>query len=739
MQRTHATRVLMKICVSTFLLVGSPMFGQETAECQLDQGPDRVLVSNSRCQIAWQRTARGWSAEYQCRVGDQWQSVAYDDVDNDAAYGIVLPGDTPKNDRVRADIWGREYSALPPADQRPEVIFQSSARIVLRWSWKILDPDGRQWPVKSTFTMQQGDTHVHEKVEFSAPPKVATHVRYQRGWECKNVAKKFYESVAHTLTHTGWSAGGASFLILITRSDGWDGSRGGGGIVRMTGEKEWLRDQTGFHTPTENARYNVFHRAPHVLQKDGWIDTRYFDTYTIEHYLVMQPGSLFERGLLDYVDRLQPVEPLAPRNTWKKFLDLQVEGAQNVPGLFEDHGDWGHYELGWYHGFDPDRVHIQRDRQALDWGGNWDLWIALALRKYGQTYQHAWAQETSRKLINGVKHEMWQVQDPSTICDGAFWMFRPRSQEEYQKLRAAVPSGEQGGYIRSTSDLWISQTGKIGTLLCELYVDTKDEQVLAMARNAAQFLLRIQQPDGNLIAGRIHVNGTPVYPANLATNSCAIMLWSRFYEVTQDVTYRDAALRCAQYTIGQWLNGTDWRMYGGEWDVPGNISASSAAYATWAFAILYRATKFEPALDAVRWSADWHRMLQSRLDTHIGFYQQKAYWRGSDARSTGGFTQGVMDEGYGQLLWNRPEECYAQYLAWTVTQDRTYLDSAVQYLVWQTYMQHNCPYDYRFHGGASEGFEWQWDTLNGHGTVYVGETIGCDLTLFPLMEAGLLP
>ena len=216
------------------------------------------------------------------------------------------------------------------------------------------------------------------------------------------------------------------------------------------------------------------------------------------------------------------------------------------------------------------------------------------------------------------------------------------------------------------------------------------------------------------------------------------MLWSRLYEITQDERYRAAAISCADYTMRHWLNGKQWKMYGGEWDAPGNISSSSAAYATWGFAILYRATNYPPALDAVRWSANWHMLLQSRLDTHIGFYQQKAYWRGRDARSTGGFTQGVMDEGYGQLLWNRPEECYAQYLAWTVTKDKAYLDSAIAYLVWQTYMQHNCPYDYRFHGGASEGFEWQWDNMNGHGTVYIGETIGCNLTLFALMDEGVI-
>lgn len=732
-QATSTTAAYMIVAFA--LTSGAAVAGGQSV-CSLDTQTDSVVLSNGICQIAWKQTPAGWSAEYQCRVGEQWQTVAWDDVKNDAAYGVVLAGETPKNSRVRANLWGREFSGLPTTG--PTVLANSSRKIAIQWSCEITDDQGRHWPVTSTYTIHRGDYHVHEKVKFQAPPKVSTQVRYQRGFEAQNVSKDFYEWVAHTVTHTGWRVGDASFLIVVTRSDGWDGGRGGGGIVRMTSDKEFISDQAGFHTPTADARYYAFHRAPHVLQRDGWINTRNFDHYVLEHNLVMRPGHLFDTKALSYLDRIQPAEKLAPRYGWKKFMDLQMEGAKNVPGLFEDHGDWGHYELGWYQGFDPDKVHIQRNRQSLDWGGNWDLWMAIAMRRYGQSYQNAWALERSGKLINGIKQEMWQVNDSTTVCDGAFWMFRPRSPEEYDKLRNAKPTGEKGGHIRTTSDIWVAQTGKIATLLCDLFEDTKDRQLLDMATRAAEFLLRIQQDDGNLIAGRIHVGGRPTYPANLATNSCAIMLWSRLYEITQDERYRAAAISCADYTMRHWLNGKQWKMYGGEWDAPGNISSSSAAYATWGFAILYRATNYPPALDAVRWSANWHMLLQSRLDTHIGFYQQKAYWRGRDARSTGGFTQGVMDEGYGQLLWNRPEECYAQYLAWTVTKDKAYLDSAIAYLVWQTYMQHNCPYDYRFHGGASEGFEWQWDNMNGHGTVYIGETIGCNLTLFALMDEGVI-
>ncbi|MDA2931219.1 hypothetical protein MYX84_14955, partial [Acidobacteria bacterium AH-259-O06] len=142
--------------------------------------------------------------------------------------------------------------------------------------------------------------------------------------------------------------------------------------------------------------------------------------------------------------------------------------------------------------------------------------------------------------------------------------------------------------------------------------------------------------------------------------------------------------------------------------------------------------------DAVRRSADYILVQQALFDTHIGFYMKKAYWRGRDARTAGGITQGMVPMGYGQLLWNRPEAPYGQYLAWKVTGDKVYLDSAKAYLVWQTYMQHNCPYDTRFHGGASEGLEWSIDTLNGYGTVFHGETIGCDITLFAMLDDGHL-
>ena len=107
----------------------------------------------------------------------------------------------------------------------------------------------------------------------------------------------------------------------------------------------------------------------------------------------------------------------------------------------------------------------------------------------------------------------------------------------------------------------------------------KEKELLEIAKKAGNFLLKIQKNDGNLIAGRIHVNGSPVYPSNLACNSTAILLLSKLYKITGDKAFKEASIKCADYSIDHWLSGGEYRMYGGEWDVPGNISSSTASYA----------------------------------------------------------------------------------------------------------------------------------------------------------------
>ena len=734
----RASRFIILVLGSCIFSANLSGVAKAADQCTLEQQQDRIVLGNGLCQIVWNKTDKGWSGIYQAKVKDRWQTVAWDDIDTDAAYGIVFQGPCTKSHRFR--VFGTVKSTLPPATSRPEVLTNSDDTIKIRWLFNLDDDQGNHWPIESTYVIGTGDYHIKEETHFHAP--VYTKVRFERGWQARNIKNNFYENVVNTVTHSGWTLNNASFLAVANQGpDGWNATTGGGGFVRFV--DGFKIGPGGLQIPVnKNSYYNIFHRAPHVLQKKCWIDTRYFEDYTLRHYLIFYPGKLYERQAIDYLRDLQPLEELPLRYSWKTFMDKQVESLKNAPPeLFEDHGDWGHNELGWFNGFNdplctPKTTFLQTNRQALDWGGNWDLWQAIALREYGLRYKDKWALERARKLFNGIKREMWQIDDAGTVCDGAFWMFRPRTQAEYEERKATKPTGEQGGHIRKSADLWVCDSGKIGYWLAEMSQQLDDNEFLEKAKRAATFLLNLQQEDGNLRAGRIHISGTAAYPANLASNSCAIMLWSRLYEITKDEKYKKAAIRCADYTMKNWLNGKEWKMYGGEWDSPGNIASSSANYATWGFAILYRATQYEPALTAVRLSADWQITLQALFDTHFGFYAPKAYWRGRDARTTGGVTQ-CVNEGYGYLLWNRPEMPYAQYLAWKATGDDIYLNSAKAYLVWQMYMQHNCPYDYRFHGGASEGLQWTEDHMNGFGTVYIGETIGCDITLFGIMDEEL--
>ena len=710
------------------------------SNCSFEQQDDTLILSNDLCRIVWNKTSLGWSGQYQTNVNNNWLTLAQDDAKTHAAYGIVFQG--PSNRSHRAfQASGAVISGLPPANSIPKVLINSPDEIKIQWSFDIDDKQENKWSIQSTYTIKKDDYHIGEEVSFHAP--IYTKVRYERGWQTRNIKDDFYEGVVHCITHSGWIIESGSFIALATQKpNGWDATTGGGGFVRY--DEGFKREQDGYFKPDgENVYYNIFHRVPPTIEKNSWVDTRYFDTYTLKHTLIMYPGSFFDREAIDYLYKLQPLEKLPLRYTWKTFMDKQVEGLKNTPERFEDHGDWGHNELGWFNGFNdplctPKTTFMQMERQALDWGGNWDLWQAIALREYSERYGDKWAMTRADKIINGVKKELWQIDDSTTPCDGAFWMFRPRTIQEYQERRATKPIGEKGGSIHKGTDLWICDSGKISYLLCDLYEQTGDEELLKKAIRAADFLLRLQNNDGNLRAGRIHVSGATAYPANLASNSCAIMLWSRLYEITHDEKLKRAAIKCADYTIKNWLNGKVWKMYGGEWDVPGNASSSSANYATWGFAALYRATKYKPALEAVKRSADWQLTLQALFDTHHGFYAPKMYWRGRDARTTGGFTQGTQNEGYGYLLWSRPEAPYAQYLAWKVTGDKAYLGSSIAYLKWMMHMQHNCTYDWRFHGGSSEGIQWATDNLNGFGTVYIGEAIGCDLTIFALMEDGII-
>ena len=707
------------------------------SKCTFNQQDDRIVLGNSLCQIVWNKTDRGWSAQYQSKVNGQWQTVAYDDIDTDVAYGLQFPGEF-KSHAFRYGPY-KVQGALPSS--APEVIEKSNDIIHIKWKFDITDENDNPWPVQSDFTIRSGDYHVYEETRFHAPIK--TMVRYQRGWQARDLTDTFLETLINCVTHNGWQTkDGGSFLAIAHQGpEGWTLKSGGGGFVRIdSGFKR--NPENGYFTITdENAYYNIFHRIPHMLDSVGWVNTWDVPDYTLKTNLIMYPGSLYKRDAVDYMYKIQPLEKLKPRYSWKSFTDKLVEGFKADHGLYEDHGDWGIYHVG-YMGLHPNpwmEPHMQK-RDALDWGGGFDVWTAYMLHEYGKKFDDQWAIDRAKALRKGIVADNWQIDIEGEPCEGAFWMWKPKDNEEYMKLKKTSKPSEKleiYGDVFRTPDLWICDSGKIGYWLCELYEQTGEKVLLEKAKYASEFLLKLQTDDGNLTAGRVHISGQVVYPANLASNSCAIMLWARLYEITKDEKYKEAALKCAKYSMDNWLNGEVWKMYGGEWDVPGNMSTSTGDYVAWAYSILYRATDYKPALDAIRRSSDWLLTLQALFDTNLNYYNKKMYWKGTDCRMTGGVVQGLMNEGYGYLLWHRPEVSYAKYLAWKATGDEAYLESAKAYIRWETYFQHDYPSDPRVHGAAREGIEWASEHLNGIGLAYLGESTGDAIIIMKLMEEGI--
>ena len=53
-------------------------------------------------------------------------------------------------------------------------------------------------------------------------------------------------------------------------------------------------------------------------------------------------------------------------------------------------------------------------------------------------------------------------------------------------------------------------------------------------------------------------------------------------------------------------------------------------------------------------------------------------------------------------------------------------------------MQHDDTSDYRFHGMVSEGYEINEVWMNGFGNTYRGGPFGCDITVFGLIDDGVI-
>ncbi|MDA2928607.1 hypothetical protein MYX84_01460, partial [Acidobacteria bacterium AH-259-O06] len=158
---------------------------KEAPVCSLEEKEASISLSNGLCRIVWNRTRKGWAAQYECRVDSGWETVAWDDLDKGAAYGVMILENPEKLISQWQPLPTDAQKALPANDTRPQVIRKSEDEIQIQWSFEIADRDGRKWPVASHFRLRRGERHIHEDISFQAP--VYRKVRFQRAWLAKDI------------------------------------------------------------------------------------------------------------------------------------------------------------------------------------------------------------------------------------------------------------------------------------------------------------------------------------------------------------------------------------------------------------------------------------------------------------------------------------------------------------------------------------------------------------------------
>ena len=220
-----------------------------------------------------------------------------------------------------------------------------------------------------------------------------------------------------------------------------------------------------------------------------------------------------------------------------------------------------------------------------------------------------------------------------------------------------------------------------------------DAELLAKATAAGEWLLRIQQPDGDLTGSVYNSDdGNVTIGSNFAGTACAILLWSDLFKTTGNVTWLVAAERAADLVRGKWMVAGSYRFCGGELDDLFNprgscsdVDTTAVMYGCMAFASLTEAAEKggaqhvalrAKALRATRVMADYMLVQQEVRDTNYGFYRRKARWMGADFKTVGGFQE-----------WIRPETTFFMWRAYQATGDAAYLQSMLAHARWMQYKQ----------------------------------------------------
>ena len=482
----------------------------------------------------------------------------------------------------------------------------------------------------------------------------------------------------------------------------------------------------GDHTPDPqqyiDGKYQIspqqglLHQAPPCMDSQGWLELRPGDSYELAHYVIMHPEYPFTRAFIDYLHRLQPQEYLPPRYPWSHFIAKCSWTLRHTPEGYEDGGEWGLYWKNWYNlTEDPrcaksgiEKVH------SLDWGASWDIWTAYFLLLYAERYDDDWSRARYARLRHAIVHLPWQIDDPASPVDGAYWMER----DEHGDFHISNWMADR----YSPRTLWVCDAGKVGYFLCLLYEKTGDAVLLQRARKAAAFLLRRQQADGDLDCSVMLQEGAAIWPSNLGGVTSAVLLWAELYAVTGEQRYLEAARRAAAFSHREWLTNDRWQMHGGEIDSFGLPDSTTAMYAAMGYAALALASGEEAHQAMTRDAANYLVAQQWLFDINYGYYRKEARWNGMDCKTVGAL-QG----------WIRPECTMCLYLAFKATGDPLYRYSMEQHAAWMTYMQYDNPDSPRTFGGGHEVFEVPADQINGFGSNFWPETVGQAVAMLLLM------
>ena len=706
--------------------------GRPGAGAYYHDGERRRVLGNGRCRIVWTRDADArWDSAYQIRVANGWETLARGGLPDSGpvqvvaqlAEGVFADRDFDRQfhttcmwqDGPMQFTYPHQVLHRAGAAQCDTVETADGASEVC-WRYA-LGADG-EWQVESRHTVWADSSHVLERVRVTRRA-AGGPVRVRCAWHVEHIPPELLSSSVKAVTHAGWRQPAGTFLVLAKQLGArrWTPLAGGGGLVNL---------RLGDHTPDPqqyiDGKYQIspqqglLHQAPPCMDSQGWLELRPGDSYELAHYVIMHPEYPFTRAFIDYLHRLQPQEYLPPRYPWSHFIAKCSWTLRHTPEGYEDGGEWGLYWKNWYNlTEDPrcaksgiEKVH------SLDWGASWDIWTAYFLLLYAERYDDDWSRARYARLRNAIVHLPWQIDDPASPVDGAYWMER----DEHGDFHISNWMADR----YSPRTLWVCDAGKVGYFLCLLYEKTGDAVLLQRARKAAAFLLRRQQADGDLDCSVMLQEGAAIWPSNLGGVTSAVLLWAELYAVTGEQRYLEAARRAAAFSHREWLSNNRWQMHGGEIDSFGLPDSTTAMYAAMGYAALALASGEEAHQAMTRDAANYLVAQQWLFDINYGYYRKEARWNGMDCKTVGAL-QG----------WIRPECTMCLYLAFKATGDPLYRYSMEQHAAWMTYMQYDNPDSPRTFGGGHEVFEVPADQINGFGSNFWPETVGQAVAMLLLM------